>query len=51
MATLIGEFNNETSRNLYIRSEIQNRQTACLKLQEARNSLLPKLMSGEVKVQ
>lgn len=31
-----------------ILNEIQNRQAACLKLQEARDRLLPKLMSGEI---
>lgn len=33
-----------------ILSEIQNRQEACLKLQETRDRLLPKLMSGEIEV-
>lgn len=33
-----------------ILSEIKNRQKACLKLQEARDRLLPKLMSGEIEV-
>ena len=31
-------------------NEIQCRQAACLKLQEARDRLLPKLMSGEIEV-
>ena len=30
--------------------EIKNKQKTCLKLQEARNRLLPKLMSGEIEV-
>lgn len=33
-----------------ILNEIRNRQAACLKLQEARDRLLPKLMSGEMEV-
>lgn len=33
-----------------ILNEIQNRQAACLKLKEARDRLLPKLMSGEIEV-
>ena len=30
--------------------EIKNRQTSCIKLQEARDRLLPKLMNGEIEV-
>ena len=33
-----------------ILNEIKNRQATCLKLQEARDCLLPKLMSGEIEV-
>ena len=33
-----------------ILEEIKNKQMACLKTQEARNRLLPKLMSGEIEV-
>ena len=31
-------------------NEIKNKQTSCLKLQEARDRLLPKLISGEIEV-
>ena len=33
-----------------ILKEIKNKQATCIKLKEARDRLLPKLMSGEIEV-
>ena len=40
----------KTIKNDYVLNEIKKKQAACIKLSEARDRLLPKLMSGEIEV-